>query len=190
MPKRKPSQRAAASNGNGHHAYSPRLLARIESHLPVKLDIACGANKQSPDWIGIEFQPLPGVDIVHDIETYPWPLPDSCVDIAVGSHIAEHINPAKFGFIHWMDEIWRVLKPGAQLMLALPYAGSPGYWQDPTHVNPCNETTWVYFDPCHESGFYRFYRPKPWKILNIAWDQQGFMEVALEKRIEDPSYAK
>lgn len=166
------------------------MLERIASRLAVKLDIACGGSKQGPDWIGIDYQALPGVDIQHDIETYPWPLPDGCVDIAVGSHIAEHINPAHFGFINWMNEIWRVMKPGAQLMLALPYGGSPGFWQDPTHVNGCNETTWVYFDPCHESGFYRFYRPKPWRILTINWDQQGFMEVAMEKRIEDPSYVK
>src|ERR1700722_5659804 len=99
-----------------------RIARLIENagHNP-KLDIACGANKQGPDWIGIDFQELPGVDIVHDIEIYPWPLPDECIWIAVGSHIAEHINPAKFGFINWMNEIWRVLMVDGQLMLSMPY---------------------------------------------------------------------
>jgi len=165
-----------------------KILDLLKSKDKVKLDIACGSHKQGPDWVGIDIQARPGVDIVHDIEVYPWPLPDNCVDIAVGSHIAEHIDPTHFGFINWMNEIWRVLKYEGALMLSLPYAGSPGYWQDPTHVNPCNENTWIYFDPLHPSGFYSFYQPKPWKLTNITWDTQGFMEVAMEKRREDPSY--
>jgi SAM-dependent methyltransferase len=165
-----------------------KLLASRDGK--VKLDIACGGHKQGPDWIGIDIQAFPGVDIVHDIETYPWPLPDACVDVAVGSHIAEHINPAKFGFINWMNEIWRVMKPEGQLMLALPYAGSHGFYQDPTHVNPCNETTWSYFDPLASNGFWQFYKPKPWKITNISFQVEGFMEVAMEKRRLDVTYAK
>ena len=125
----------------------------------------------------------------HDIEEYPWPIPDGRVSIAIASHVAEHINPAKFGFIRWMDEIWRVMETGGKLMLALPYAGSPGYWQDPTHVNPCNEHTWCYFDPLDPSHFWVFYKPKPWKIISCSWDLQGFMEVVLEKRRVDKSYA-
>lgn len=164
--------------------YSKNLLDKIKKEKFIKIDIACGANKQGPEWVGIDFQKLPGVDIVHDIETYPWPIPSGCAEIVVGSHIAEHINPAKLGFIHWMNEIWRVLKPGGQLMLALPYGVSFGYVQDPSHVNPCNEATWYYFDPEHQSGFYRFYQPKPWKIERCLFDLEGFMEVVLIKREE------
>lgn len=175
---------------NGHVRVPPAVLRLIKERGPHhKLDIACGAHKQGPDWIGIDIQKLPGVDIVHDIETYPWPLPSDTFEIAVASHVAEHINPAKFGFINWMNELWRVMEPLGRLMIAVPYAGSPGYWQDPTHVNPCNEHTWSYFDPLHPSKFWGFYRPKPWRIVTCAWDQQGFMEVVMEKRRLDKSYA-
>jgi hypothetical protein len=74
-------------------------------------------------------------------------------------------------------------------MLSLPYGNNSLFVQDPTHVNPCNENTWNYFDPLHPSNFYRFYRPKPWKIVSCFWDAQGFMEVVLEKRRMDKSYA-
>lgn len=172
---------------NGHGKLSPTILKHIRNG-GIKLDVGCGAHKQGPEWVGIDIQKLPGVDIIHDIETYPWPLPDNCVKIAVASHVAEHINPAKMGFIHWMNEVWRVVKVGHQFMMSLPYAGSPGYWQDPTHVNPCNENTWCYFDPLHPSGFWQFYRPKPWKIIQCTFNVEGFMEVALEKRRVDRSY--
>lgn len=160
----------------------------LRRHAPnPKLDIGCGGN-HDPSWIGIDIQKLPGVDIVHDIETYPWPLPDACIELAMASHIAEHINPVKFGFINWMNEIWRVLRPGARLMMSMPYGFSSGFCQDPTHCNPCNENTWRYFDPLDPSGFYRFYRPRPWKIEGCSFNVQGFMEVVLEKRKLDRSY--
>ena len=156
----------------------------LQNKSGIRLDIACGANKQGPDWVGIDIQKLPGVDIIHDIETYPWPLPDECVLTSIASHIVEHINPAKFGFI---NEIWRITKPGGQLAIATPYAESLGYFQDPTHVNPCNEVTWSYFDPedVRTGGqLYKIYQPKPWKIVHCTYSRVGQLEVILEKRAE------
>ena len=156
----------------------------------IRLDIGCGANKQ-PGFVGIDQRELPGVDIVWNVEQTPWPLPDECVLVAMASHLIEHINPAGGGFLRFMDEVWRVLKFDAQFAIALPYAGSPGYWQDPTHCNGCNEATWAYFDPLepHTGGaLYRIYRPKPWKIQTLVWEPMANMEVILQKRRPDRSY--
>ena len=156
----------------------------------LKLDIGCGANPQ-PGFVGIDCQDFGRKDIIrHDIETYPWPFEDGVFRFAMASHVAEHINPAKFGFINWMNEVWRVLEVGAQFIMAMPYGNNSFFVQDPTHVNQCNEVTWNYFDPLHESGFYRFYRPRPWKICSVQWTPEGFMEVVLEKRQEDASYGR
>jgi SAM-dependent methyltransferase len=153
----------------------------------IRLDIGCGASK-TPGTVGIDMLPLPGVDIVHDLEDTPWPLPDSCALSATASHILEHINPHKGVFIDVMNEVWRVLKPNGQFAFVVPYAGSHGYYQDPTHCNPINESTMYYFDPLHVSGFYQFYKPKPWKIEFQAMSRVGNLEVILSKRQEDPSY--
>lgn len=151
----------------------------FEEHKGIKLDIGCGENKQ-PGFLGIDRRSLPGVDIVHDLEVFPWPIPDDIVLIAIGSHIIEHIKP--WLSIEFMDEIWRIMKPGGELALATPYAGSPGYWQDPTHCNPCNEATWQYFDP--DYPLYQIYKPRPWKIKKgfPVWHQIGNLEVVLSKR--------
>lgn len=157
----------------------------------IKLDIGCGFNKKGPDWVGIDMAEIPGVNIIHDLEKFPWPLPDECAKVAVASHIVEHINPAGGVFLKFMDEVWRVLKPDGELLISTPYAGSIGYFQDPTHVNPCNEFTWEYFDPLAPHGkqiLYRFYKPKPWKIKYCSWNVIGNIEVVLIKRRIDKSY--
>lgn len=154
----------------------------------IKLDLGCGAAKQN-GFVGLDNRKLPGVDIVQNLEKFPWPLPDECASLAIASHLVEHINPHGGVFIRFMDEVWRVLKYGGQFMISTPYAGSSGYWQDPTHCNGCNEITWAYFDPIEVNGvLYKIYKPKPWKITFSSWSQNGNMEIVLKKRKEDPSY--
>lgn len=189
----------------------------------IRLDIGCGANKQH-GFVGIDIRDLPGVDVVHNIELFPWPLPNECANFAMASHLLEHINPTggdarlkplielliskkvltaeeirkTLGevdsgpiFIRLMDEIWRILKPGGQFIAAFPYAGSSGFFQDPTHINNINEATLAYFDPLEAGGYlYKIYKPKPWKILSSSWSMVGNMEIVLEKRKEDPSYTE
>lgn len=167
-------------------------IARIlqKNNQGIKLDIGCGENKQPGGFVGMDIRKFPGVDIVQDLESFPWSLPDESVSFAVASHVIEHINPARGTFLKFMDEVWRVLKPGGKFAISLPYAGSPGYWQDPTHCNPCNEITWAYFDPLDQSGLYFIYKPRPWKIIpeTLSWQVNGFMELVLEKRLIDKSY--
>jgi SAM-dependent methyltransferase len=160
----------------------------LKSKSSTRLDLGCGENKHGNDWIGIDSRPLKGVDIVHDLEKFPWPLPDNCAHLAVASHLLEHINPHGGVFLNFMDEVWRVLRPDGEFAFVVPYAGSPGFWQDPTHCNGINEATLCYFDPLHESGLYRIYKPKPWKIRENIWHLSGNLEAVLIKRREDPSY--
>lgn len=169
----------------------------------IRLDIGCGQNKK-PGFVGIDYEPYKGVDIVHDLETFPWPLPDESVLVAQAIHVIEHINPAKGTFIKFMDEIWRVLKPDGHLLLIFPHGQGRTFVQDPTHVNPCNEVTMAYFDPlfkAYDSEFpndpgtvykryYDVYKPKPWKINQLFYQDNGNVECALIKRREDWSYDK
>lgn len=144
----------------------------------MKLDIACGSNKQD-GFTGIDVRKLPGVDIVHDLEKFPWPIKKNSVTIAVASHILEHIKP--WLSIKFMDEVWRILVPNGTFCAAVPYPGSRGFWQDPTHCNGWNEATFTYFDPTYH--LYKIYEPKPWKIQKgfPVWQVNGTLEVIMEK---------
>lgn len=99
------------------------------------------------------------------------------------------------GFLRFCDEVWRVLKPGGQFISTYPFAGSPGFWQDPTHINGITHVTLAYLDPLSKVegtnqlyNLYTIYRVMPWKIIRCFYDQNGFMEVCLEKRPIDKSY--
>ena len=185
-----------------------------ENNQGIKLDIGCSGYKHK-GFVGMDIRPEPGVDIVHNLEQFPYPLPDNSCSIILASHVLEHMNPAspdpkltglidlliekkvitkkqamdKFGehhifgtFLTMMDEFWRILKVGGQLTFVVPYAGSPGFWQDPTHINPINEATPMYFDPEHMSSFWFVYKPKPWMIELTEWNSNGVLEVVMSKR--------
>jgi len=179
---------AKRSNGNGAHV-PKHILKLLESQEDkvVKVDLGGGPHPQE-GFINFDMRDIPGVDIVHDWEEYPWPLPDCSVTLLMAQHVVEHINPARFGFIKWMDEAWRVLKYDGQIMIATPFAGSMGYYSDPTHCNPCTNHTWNYFDPLSPTGLWRIYKPKPWKIQKLFWSTEGNMEVLLSKRRLDKTY--
>lgn len=161
-----------------------KITALLAQHSGIKLDIGCGGNRQ-PGFIGLDIRPLETVDIVWDIEQFPWPLPDECVVLAMASHLVEHINPAKFGFINFMNEVWRIMKPGGSFMISCPHGYSMGMLQDPTHCNFINENTWAYFDPDPPGGnniLFNIYSPSPWRIARLVWDPTANIEVELIKR--------
>jgi predicted SAM-dependent methyltransferase len=163
-----------------------RALLQSKKDEVIKVDLGCGPHRQ-PGFIGIDIEKHPNVDIVHDLEVFPWPLPDNCAMLVLCGHLVEHINPHKGTFIKFMNEAWRILKYDGQFFVSTPYAGSRGYWADPTHVNPCSKDTWSYFDPMQKQ-MYDIYRPLPWKVEKITMQAEGNMEVLLVKRRIDKSY--
>ena len=138
-------------------------LLNTPQYKDIKLDIGCGPTKPE-GFVGLDKKEGPGVDIVHDLEVFPYPLPDDCCLEIRGSHIIEHIKP--WLTINFMNELWRIMILGGQLTLTTPIAGSNEYWQDPTHCNGCVPKTFEYFDPRY--SLYMVYEPKPWQI------EQGF----------------
>lgn len=107
----------------------------------IRLDIACGDNK-TPGYTGIDRANIPGVDIVHDLEVFPWPVQDNSVYEATVSHYAEHVKDLK-GF---MEEVYRILMPGGVVRIIGPYWANVRCWQDFTHVRALTEMTFHYFN--------------------------------------------
>ena len=161
---------------------SPSAIAElIAAKQGIFLDVGCSDHK-SPGSVGMDKRDLAGVDIVHDIEVLPWPVPESCAYRILMSHIVEHLTP--WLVVDILNACWRVMKAGGQLLIATPYAGSPRFWQDPTHVHGWMEATPQYFDPA--CPLWQVYRPKPWTITTNQWESVGDMQIVLQKREDLP----
>lgn len=169
---------------------SKEINKLIEKNNSIKLDLGCGKHKTN-GYVGMDMFPFEGVDIVHNVEDFPFPLPDECVSVAIASNLVEHINPHNCVFIRFMNEMWRIMKPGGEFLISAPYAFSPGDGQDPSHCNHITEVTWDYFDPLgvlSGGGLYHYYGTLPWEVKINTWDNNGYIETVMRKRIIDKSY--
>lgn len=108
---------------------------------PFRLDIACGDNKTS-GFFGVDIAKTKDVDVVYDLEKFPWPFPDNSVDEVVCNHYIEHTKD----LIAFMNELYRVMAPGATAIIRAPYYNSMRAWQDPTHTRAISEATFLYYN--------------------------------------------
>lgn len=90
-----------------------------EGQSGLRIDLGCGPYKKEGT-LGIDMQPLPGVNLVLDIEKEPLPFEDGSVVYVHSSHFLEHTaNPGRL-----FAEISRVCAHNARLELWTPYAWS------------------------------------------------------------------
>ncbi len=155
------------------------MKSGLHKKAQLWLDVGAGDNPQ-PGCMTMDKRKRDGIDVVHDCEILPWPFAANTFDKIIMSHLVEHLKP--WLIIDIFDEMWRVMKPNGQLMIATPYAGSFGFWQDPTHIKPWNEATATYFDS--DCQLYQIYKPRPWKIMINSWHSNGNLEVVLSARKE------
>ena len=97
--------------------------------LSVKiLDIGCGKHKW-PGSIGLDIAPLDGVDVVHDLNQFPYPFSDDTFDRIRVIHVIEHIQSIP----RTMEEIHRIARHGAEIDIETPHYTDASSWQDPSH---------------------------------------------------------
>lgn len=115
----------------------------------IKLDIACGNNKQK-GFIGLDITKKDTqADYELNVLTEKWPFEDGTVDEAFASHFLEHIphgNGFDDPFWDFFNELYRVMKKGAKATFITPYYTSIRCWQDPTHQRAISEATYLYLN--------------------------------------------
>lgn len=94
------------------------------------LDLGCGLRRQ-PGAVGVDRDPACRPDVLHDLDDYPWPLPEDRFEEIRCSHILEHLGEIERA----MREIHRVARPGARVVIVTPHFSSVNSWDDPTHLH-------------------------------------------------------
>lgn len=98
------------------------------------------ADRNFPNFLSVDR--VPPADVVTDL-AQPWPWPDSSVDEILALDIVEHLPDRIFT----LNEMWRVLKPGARVTIETPNAArGAGFYQDPTHCSPFCLNSFQYFE--------------------------------------------
>lgn len=143
-----------------------------------RLNLGCGTDIR-PGFVNLDSAPLPGVDVVHDLNELPLPLDDASFVEVVCQDVLEHLPdyPALLGEVH------RVLRPGGRVVVRSPHFTSRGVWLDPTHRTSFSIDTLRFFvagDSYSERSYYfpfKFsrvestrivfhrYRGMPWNYL-------------------------
>ena len=116
---------------------------------PARLNLGCGHDVRQ-GWVNLDIAPLPGVDVVHDLDQLPLPFEDAVFDEIDCKDVLEHVE-----LVPVMRELHRILAPGASLRIAVPHFTSNNFYIDPTHRKAFSAFTFEFF--VRESAFDRDY---------------------------------
>lgn len=105
----------------------------------IRVELGCGKKKAS-GYIGVDRFPLPGVDIVADLNER-FPFDNEYVDVILAQHSLEHLDDLN----HVMSEIYRVCKDGAIVFILSPYSNQSGNRANHYHKLIFNEHTFRFF---------------------------------------------
>jgi len=119
--------------------------------------LVIGAGKQRiAGAVHHDIVPLPGIDVVHNLEVTPWPWLDASFDYVLASHVMEHVHKV----FEAMDEIWRILAIGGVVEVRVPHYKSENAFTDPTHVHFFTPKTLDYCVASTPLGSYLSYYTK------------------------------
>lgn len=152
----------------------------------MKLNLGCG-QEILDDHVNCDLLDLPGVDVVHNLVFIPYPFKDNEFDTVLAKDLLEHIpnySPDWKPMIPaFMEEMYRILKPGGQLRIQTPSYKAEFLHIDPTHVRGFHLDSLDFFDK--ETDFGKatgFYSKADFKILDKYEHENLNLTFILEKR--------
>jgi len=132
--------------------YTPHGFVK-ENIFPGKkvLDVGCGQRKL-PGSVGIDIVEDSAADVIHDISQIPWPFEDNTFDVILIQHTLEHADDV----LETLGEMHRIAKPGAHIIIQVPYFRSVDAFVDPTHAHFFTSHSLDYFFTDTKLSEYRY----------------------------------
>ena len=93
----------------------------------MHLNIGCG-NKILDNYLNIDKYPIDSSVMFGDLDS-GIDLKDNCASAILLDNVIEHVASIE----HALGEIYRLLKPNAEVTIITPHFSSASSWQDPTH---------------------------------------------------------
>ena len=132
-----------------------------------KLDLGCGPRGKLAGSVGLDLRPAPHVDVIHDLDRYPYPFPDDEFDHVEMSHIIEHVQRP----LSLMAEVHRIARNGASVRVITPHYSSQLSYGDLEHFHHLGYITFL---TLQNTGLFRIRRHKLWftdlfRFCGLAW---------------------
>ena len=108
----------------------------------VKVNLGAGTDIRK-GYVNHDIAALDGIDVVHDLNHFPWPWPDGSVEEIIALDLLEHLDDLMASF----EELHRILSPTGKAFIKVPYWNSSFFHMDPTHKRGFHEATFYFFDP-------------------------------------------
>ena len=115
----------------------------------MTLNIGCGRVHREGA-VNLDISPDVGADVVHDLNTLPWPFQDGQFEQVYAYDVLEHVDDVP----RVLEEIHRVSQPGALLHVTVPHFSSANAFTDLTHRH---YFSWRSFDPYVAGDVLDFY---------------------------------
>jgi SAM-dependent methyltransferase len=93
-----------------------------------KLNVGCGRDIRA-GYVNLDIVPFREVDLICDLDAFPYPFADNEFDEVFCQHVLEHVTD----LVRAVEELHRILKPGGLLKVIGPYFASHMAFTDPTH---------------------------------------------------------
>jgi predicted SAM-dependent methyltransferase len=150
----------------------------------LKLDLGCGTTKKD-GFYGVDLNNFIGVDVIHDLNQFPYPFEDNSVNEIWMDNVLEHLDKP----LLVMSEIFRICKNNSRVTISVPYFRSLYAAIDPTHVNFFSVSYFNYFDPAHPFFQKYQYSKARFSVKNIEFDREwkakmGFFHTRLVRYAE------
>ena len=120
--------------------------------MPETLRVNLGAGGRPKEgYVNVDVNPnAPGVDLVHDLNDYPWPFDSDSVDEVAMNQCLEHLIDRNRA----MKEIYRILRKNGVARIAVPHFTWQFAYADPTHRHFFAYNTFSYY--ARDCGYFDF----------------------------------
>lgn len=113
------------------------------------LNLGCGRRRVSGA-VNLDVTSETCPDVLHDLNSRPWPFPDGHFDEVLAHDVIEHLGET----IATLEEIHRVCRHGALVRITVPHYSSSNAFTDPTHRHYFGRFSFGYVTDGHDLSFY------------------------------------
>lgn len=139
-----------------------------------KLNLGCGTDIKK-DCINLDQWKFKGVDVVHNINKFPFPFKNNSFKEIYCNHILEHVDDV----FAVMNELWRISQPNALIYIEVPHFSGLTAVTDPSHKHFFSSASFDFFEKGKLKNYFNEHSKINFKVLEtkIIYSDNPFLKI-------------